>query len=91
MTTLSQNVPNPFNPTTTISFNTAAVGRVKLSIFDATGKHVRTLVDDNVSAGVQSAMWDGRDAAGTAVSSGVYFYRLTTNAVTHTKKMGLLK
>jgi len=90
-TALMQNTPNPFNPTTTISFNTATAGHVTLSIFDASGKHVRTLVDENVSAGVQTAVWDGRDTAGTPVSSGVYFYRLTTKASSHTKKMVLLK
>jgi len=90
-TALMQNSPNPFNPTTSISFNTATAGHVTLSIFDASGKHVRTLVDENVSAGVQTAVWDGRDAAGTPVSSGVYFYRLTAQASSHTKKMVLLK
>ncbi len=88
---LAQNVPNPFNPATTIRFSLAAGSHATLEVFDASGRWVRTLVDEARAAGPQSARWDGRDARGAAVASGVYFYRLTTPGVSDSKKMVLLK
>jgi hypothetical protein len=88
---LRQNVPNPFNPSTTISFTLPERTRVTLSIYDVQGKLVRTLVDDMVEEGYQERVWDGEDASGNQVGSGVYFYRLTTGDRTLTKKLVLLK
>ena len=88
---LEQNVPNPFNPTTTISFGLARGGVVSLRVYDVAGKLVRTLVDGARPAGHHQEEWDGRDGKGTAVSSGVYFYRLTTPGFDETRKMVLLK
>jgi hypothetical protein len=88
---LGQNFPNPFNPTTTISFSIAERARVNLSVYDLSGGLVRTLVDDVLSAGVKETVWDGRDARGNPVSSGVYFYRLKAGDKVMTKKMVLLK
>ena len=89
---LHQNVPNPFNPTTTIHYDVATGGgNVSLKIFDVRGRLVRTLVDGNEGAGRQSAIWDGRDNAGNAVATGAYFYRLTAPGYQETRKMVLLK
>jgi hypothetical protein len=90
-TRLAQNVPNPFNPVTSIRFTLASSEHVTLAIYDAAGAHVRTLVDGNRPAGEQSVEWDGRDGRGHAMSSGVYFYRLTTAGKTESRKMTLLK
>lgn len=90
-TFLSQNAPNPFNPATTIRFGLAAQGRVTISIFDVSGRLVRTLVDGPRSAGLYKETWDGRGAGGSAVASGVYFYRLRAGTFSETKKMVLTR
>jgi hypothetical protein len=90
-TSLHQNTPNPFNPTTSISFDLARDGRVSLRIFDVSGRLVRTLVDRSMKAGLrQSLTWNGLSDAGTRVSSGVYFYQLVTDGFTDTKKLAIL-
>ncbi|MBD3403933.1 T9SS type A sorting domain-containing protein [candidate division GN15 bacterium] len=88
---LGANYPNPFNPSTTISFSLSAAGQARLEVFNILGQRVRTLVDGPHGAGVHSVVWDGRNNAGETVSSGVYFYRLTTDDVIESKKMLLLK
>ncbi len=88
---LYQNSPNPFNPRTTISFTLPERARVTLAIYDVKGSLVRTLVDDTIGEWYQERVWDGRDASGNRVSSGVYFYRLTAGDKTLTKRMVLLK
>ena len=88
---LAQNFPNPFNPTTRISFGLAAPADVSLRIYDAAGRLVRTLVEGARPAGNYSELWDGRDSGGRAVASGIYFYRLTAGAFTETRKMALLR
>jgi hypothetical protein len=91
-TTLSQNYPNPFNPVTTIEFTVRERTPVTLRVYNAAGQLVRTLVSDVRAPGVMHTVeWDGRSDAGTAVASGVYFYRLVTADVTQTRKMVLLK
>jgi hypothetical protein len=90
-TYLAQNAPNPFNPSTTISFGIASPGRVTLSIYDVSGRLVRTLLDEPRSAGLYRQTWDGRNAGGATVSSGVYFYRLRAGAFSETKKMVLAR
>lgn len=85
-TDLEQNVPNPFNPRTSISFTLASEGNVRLDIFDVTGRHVATLVDGVKSAGRYTV-----DVDGNRMASGVYFYRLITGGVVLQKKMILLK
>jgi hypothetical protein len=89
--TLNQNHPNPFNPTTTITFTSPKSGRVTLNVYDASGKLIRTLVNEEMSAGSKDVAWNGTDNVGNRVSSGVYFYRLTAGNRTLTKKMVLLK
>ena len=89
--TLSQNFPNPFNPTTTITFSLPKTAPVRLSIFTLEGKLVRTLVDEVLSNGFKEYEWDGKDAQGFSVSSGIYFYRIKAGNRTLTKKMTLIK
>lgn len=88
---LAQNSPNPFNPTTTISFTLPAREQVTVSIYDASGKLVRNLVNDVRDYGTHRVTWDGRDDAGSTVGSGVYFYRLSAGKHTESKKMVMLK
>ena len=91
---LSQNFPNPFNPSTTIRFSvpdgTQAV-RAKLVVFNLRGQEVAELLNRTLEAGDYSVQWDGSDKAGRRVSSGVYFYRLTTPQFSATRKMVILK
>jgi hypothetical protein len=89
--TLDQNSPNPFNPTTTISFTLPKKSFVNLSIFNLEGKLVTTIVDGMLEEGFKEYRWDGNDARGFPVSSGVYFYRLKAGNRTLTKKMSVVK
>lgn len=89
--TLEQNYPNPFNPTTNISYSLKNAGSVKLEVFNVIGQKVATVVDEVQNAGVWTVRWNGLDAAGQQVSSGIYLYRLTTDAYVSTKKMMFLK
>ncbi len=88
---LAANIPNPFNPTTVIPYALARDGQVRLRIFDAAGRLVRTLVDERRPAGKHGELWDGRDGAGRGVASGVYFYRLETERGTLTRKLVLAR
>jgi len=88
---LAQNFPNPFNPTTRITFGLAAPGDVSLRIYDAAGRLVRVLAEGARPAGNYSELWDGRDSGGRAVASGIYFYRLQAGSFTETRKMALLR
>jgi hypothetical protein len=90
---LAQNYPNPFNPSTTIEYSIKERAHVSLKIYNVAGQLVRTLVnkDQIPTAEGFTARWNGRNDAGTPVSSGVYFYKLVTKNFTQTKKMVLLK
>ncbi len=88
---LSQNIPNPFNPSTRIPFEVTRAGRVSLSIYDVAGRRVRRVLDREFAAGAHAAEWDGHDDAGLSVASGVYFYRMQSGARTETRRMVLLK
>lgn len=85
------NYPNPFNPTTTISFNLPNSGETSLKVFNMKGQVVRTLVNEVRSAGNHNVVWNGMDDNGNAVSSGLYFYRVQNSNQTITKKMLLAK
>ena len=76
---LFRNYPNPFNPSTTIEFSLNSGGYVTLDIFNISGQKINTLIAKNLSAGVHSVVWYGRDGNGSAVSSGIYFGRLRQN------------
>lgn len=88
---LRQNYPNPFNPVTTISFSLPRRAPVNLSLYAADGSKVRTLVDQVLPGGICEAQWDGTDDRGNAVSSGVYFYRLTVGNHSLARKMVYVK
>ncbi|HDQ46330.1 MAG TPA: T9SS type A sorting domain-containing protein [bacterium] len=89
---LEQNYPNPFNPQTTIVFHLPEPSPVRLEIYNVTGKHLRTLIPGlKYEAGIWETVWDGRDAGGLTVSSGVYITRLTADRQVKTRKMTLLK
>lgn len=75
---LKGNYPNPFNPTTTIEFNSPASAQMKLEIFNLKGQLVKVLVNEILPGGRHSVVWNGTDAGGRAVGSGVYMYRLTS-------------
>ncbi len=88
---LEQNYPNPFNPTTNIVYKLANSGSVKLEVFNVIGQKVASLVDEVQNAGVWTVRWNGSDAKGKQVSSGIYFYRLTTGSFVSAKKMMFIK
>lgn len=89
---LSQNYPNPFNPTTTIPYSLPATGHLSLTIYDMLGRDVRMLVNEVQSAGIHYIQWDGKNANGQTVCSGIYYYRLKTrDDHIKTKKMMLLR
>jgi hypothetical protein len=88
---LSDAYPNPFNPTTTLSFSVPTKGVVSLNIYDMTGRLVSTLVDGNLKQGYHSITWNGMDSNGHAVSSGMYIYSLKGEGVSITKKMVMMK
>lgn len=90
-TELHGNYPNPFNPETTISFSVKDKGHVKVNIYNVKGQLVKTLVNDNMNAGKHTIVWNGRDNAGKAVSSGVYFYKMSAGKYSSTKKMIMMK
>ncbi|MCC6964048.1 MAG: T9SS type A sorting domain-containing protein [candidate division Zixibacteria bacterium] len=88
---LKQNRPNPFNPSTEISFSLPKPAEVTLVIYNVLGENVVTLAEGLRAAGTHAVMWDGRDNSGSAVASGVYFYRLDAGEFCATRKMLLLK
>ena len=93
---LLQNYPNPFNPETWIPYRLSEAGPVSLSIYDPKGTLIRTLSLGNQSAGFyqdreRAAYWDGRNALGEPVASGVYFYQLVTSSFQQTQRMLILK
>ena len=93
---LLQNYPNPFNPETWIPYQLSEASPVSVSIYDTTGKLVRKLSLGFQSAGFynsreRAAYWDGRNALGERVASGVYFYQLTTPAFQQTRRLVIVK
>jgi hypothetical protein len=83
--------PNPFNPTTTIVYSLPSSGRVSLRIYDVHGHLVKTLVNERKDDGQHRITWNGRDASGTPVASGIYFVRLESGGLVQTQKIALLK
>ncbi len=88
---LAQNRPNPFNPTTDITYRLAAAGPVSLKIYNLEGRLVRALVDTTQGAGEHTVHWSARDEHGQSLASGVYFYELTTVMGVERRKMVLVK
>jgi len=91
VTSLTGNYPNPFNPTTTISYEMARKGYVTIVVYNSKGQRVAGLVDGVKGVGVHNVVWNGQDESGRAVSSGVYFYRMTTGDFVSVKKMVMVK
>jgi sugar lactone lactonase YvrE len=88
---LGQNVPNPFNPTTQISYALPRAGAMSLVIYNLLGQQVRVLEEGDRPAGMHRRVWDGRDDYGRELASGVYFYRLVSQGWVETRRMLLLK
>ncbi len=91
VTELKGNYPNPFNPSTLISYSLKEDSQVSLIIYNIKGQKVKTLRNEELDAGYHSVSWNGDDDSGKAVSSGVYFYKLKTGNYQNTKKMILMK
>jgi photosystem II stability/assembly factor-like uncharacterized protein len=81
-----QNYPNPFNPATTIKFDILKSGLVTLDVFDVTGRRLDNLVNENLKPGSYSVTWDAK-----GLTSGIYFYRISSGNFTKTMKMSLVK
>lgn len=83
---LGQNFPNPFNPTTTISFDIPFQTYVSIKVYNLVGQEVAIIVNENMTAGSYSKVWNA-----ASMSSGIYFYKLQTQSFTDTRKLVLLK
>ncbi|MEZ4746645.1 MAG: SBBP repeat-containing protein [Calditrichia bacterium] len=88
---LAQNFPNPFNPVTQIRFSVTSSGPVQLTIFNLSGRKIKSLVNENLQSGSYLRQWDGTNTTGERVASGVYLYRLQSENAVQTRKMMLLK
>ena len=88
---LKQNYPNPFNPSTQIQYALPSESRVVISIYDLTGRKVRTLVNEVQSAGHRSVMWNATNEIGRQVSGGMYIYSIQAGDFIQNRKMVLMK
>ena len=88
---LRENYPNPFNPTTTLTFELPKQMKVQLVVYDVLGRKVNELLNGVQRQGVHKVVWNGADSRGRPVSSGVYFYRLETSQKSITRSMLLTK
>jgi hypothetical protein len=87
----THNYPNPFNPTTTISFNIPQQTNVNVTVYNVKGEKVKTLVNSALNSGTHTVVWDGEDDNQNAVASGVYFYKVRTENSTAVKKIMMIK
>ncbi len=90
-TTLSNAYPNPFNPSTTIAYSLSESGPVEISVYNIRGQRITKLIDERQPAGQHNVVWNGTDSRGKPVSSGIYFYRMTTPDRYIAKKMVMVK
>ena len=88
---LYENFPNPFNPSTKIAFELPKASRVKLMIYDVVGREVAQVTDADYPPGYTELTWNGLNKSNGLVSSGVYFYRVSTEKWSKVKKMMMLK
>lgn len=88
---LSQNFPNPFNPTTTLKYSITQKAKVTLIVYDLLGRKVTELVNEIQTPGDYQVIWNGRNSSGVQVSSGVYLYKITSSGFTAAKKMILVR
>jgi hypothetical protein len=84
-------VPNPFNPATHLKFSLPKDASVSLKLYDVSGRLVRSLLSERVSAGQHEVLWNGRDDHGRSVASGTYFARLVVDGVSTVKSMALVR
>ena len=85
------NYPNPFNPTTTIEFSVLEESTIEISIYNIKGQKMRSLLNDQITSGEHSIVWNSEDDNGERVSSGVYFIKMKTGNLEKTEKMILMK
>jgi hypothetical protein len=88
---LYQNMPNPFNSQTVITYELESPARVRLEIYNLLGQNVRTLVEGGQAGGSHRVLWDGRDLVGRIAPAGVYTFRLATDSGVITRKMLFLR
>ncbi|MFA7057474.1 MAG: C25 family cysteine peptidase, partial [Candidatus Cloacimonadales bacterium] len=88
---LAQNIPNPFNPSTTINFSLKKSSNVSLVVYNIKGQKVKTLLSEKMQQGNHNVVWNGLDDRNRTVSSGVYFYRIATDDYQSTKKAIMMK
>jgi hypothetical protein len=88
---LHQNFPNPFNPSTKITFDLPGAAHVTLSVYNVKGELVATIADEPMTPGRKEVYWNAKDGKGRALSSGIYFYRLRAGDFVQTRKMVLLQ
>jgi len=88
---LSNNYPNPFNPSTNIQFAVPHQGNITLAVYNVLGQHVRTLAEGDYAPGQYTVTWDGKDESGRTVTSGMYFARLETGSIALVRKMLMMK
>jgi flagellar hook assembly protein FlgD len=88
---LEQNYPNPFNPVTTLRFTLSLPVTAQLNVYDITGRLVTQLIHQPMGAGTFEVTWDGRNAQGQIVPTGVYFARLEAGTFRQTRIMLLVK
>ena len=90
-TALMQNYPNPFNPATTLTFDVSQAGIVAIQVFDVSGRLVATLFNGHKDVGRHHVAWNGKDARGSSMPSGIYFCRMTAPGFKATLKMILVR
>jgi hypothetical protein len=88
---LHTNYPNPFNPSTNISFSIPSPAKVKLTVYNVKGQKVKELINDTIDMGTHTVQWDGTDHRNRKVSSGLYFSHLEHEGKSKTIKMMLMK
>ncbi|KAF5036820.1 hypothetical protein DSECCO2_571120 [anaerobic digester metagenome] len=88
---ISSNYPNPFNPSTTITYSMPATGQVRISVYNMKGQKVRDLLNTEMPRGNHKVVWDGKDSNNSNVSSGIYFFKLETEGHSSVRKAMLMK
>ena len=91
VTVLNKAYPNPFNPSTNLSFTLSTAGPTQLEVFDVSGRRVVSIVNENLMAGPHEFTWLGQNSQGRSVSSGVYYARLKSSDIVQVQQMTLVK
>ena len=88
---VSPNYPNPFNPSTTLDIHTNINGKLVVSIFDVSGRVINTLMNNELPAGRHRVSWNGENAIGDIMPTGVYFIKVVSSDKVHLQKVMLIK